>query len=140
MKKGILLSLVIPLLISCQQTIDTDITGTEKKEDTEESKEVHYIQKDYQNPLKFYKQDGSEYFVGAADPDVIKGDDGYYYLYCTNTYCEMGDKGMQYDRGPIFQSKDLLNWKWVASAFDGHPDALNWGKQKRVFGRLQSLK
>ena len=48
-------------------------------------------------------------------------------MYCTNTYCEMGNKGMQYDRGPIFQSKDLINWTWVGSVFDGHPQALNWG-------------
>ena len=81
----------------------------------------------YQNPLNFYKQDGSKYFVTAADPDVLKADDGYFYMYCTNTYCEMGNKGMQYDRGPIFQSKDLINWTWVGSVFDGHPQALNWG-------------
>ncbi len=129
MKKGILLSLIVPILISCQgQTSALKPSSTGTTSDTQETNELHYIQKEYQNPLKFYKQDGSEYFVGVADPDVIKGDDGYYYLYCTNTYCEMGSKGMQYDRGPIFQSKDLVSWKWVASAFDGHPDALNWGK------------
>lgn len=119
MKKKILL---LPLLIfsSCS-SINTSQLST-----SSESK-VNYINKTYQNPLNFYKQDGSKYFVTAADPDVLKADDGYFYMYCTNTYCEMGNKGMQYDRGPIFQSKDLINWTWVGSVFDGHPQALNWG-------------
>ncbi len=81
----------------------------------------------YQNPLRFHKQDGSEYFVTCADPDVIYGDDGYWYMYCTNTSCEMGDKGVAYDRGPIFRSQNLIDWTWVGSVFDGHSDALEWG-------------
>lgn len=119
MKKKILL---LPLLIfsSCSSINTSQIfTSSESR--------VNYINKTYQNPLNFYKQDGSKYFVNAADPDVLKADDGYFYMYCTNTYCEMGNKGMQYDRGPIFQSKDLINWTWVGSVFDGHPQALNWG-------------
>ena len=118
MKKKILL---LPLLIfsSCSSINTSQIfTSSESR--------VNYINKTYQNPLNFYKQDGSKYFVTAADPDVLKADDGYFYMYCTNTYCEMGNKGMQYDRGPIFQSKDLINWTWVGSVFDGHPQALNW--------------
>lgn len=119
MKKKILL---LPLLIfsSCSSINTSQIfTSSESR--------VNYINKTYQNPLNFYKQDGSKYFVTAADPDVLKADDGYFYMYCTNTYCEMGNKGMQYDRGPIFQSKDLINWTWVGSVFDGHSQALNWG-------------
>lgn len=119
MKKKILL---LPLLIfsSCSSINTSQIS-------TSSESRVNYINKTYQNPLNFYKQDGSKYFVTAADPDVLKADDGYFYMYCTNTYCEMGNKGMQYDRGPIFQSKDLINWTWVGSVFDGHPQALNWG-------------
>lgn len=119
MKKKILL---LPLLIfsSCSSINTSQIFSSSESR-------VNYINKTYQNPLNFYKQDGSKYFVTAADPDVLKADDGYFYMYCTNTYCEMGNKGMQYDRGPIFQSKDLINWTWVGSVFDGHPQALNWG-------------
>ena len=119
MKKKILL---LPLLIfsSCSSINTSQIS-------TSSENRFNYTNKTYQNPLNFYKQDGSKYFVTAADPDVLKADDGYFYMYCTNTYCEMGNKGMQYDRGPIFQSKDLINWTWVGSVFDGHPQALNWG-------------
>lgn len=49
------------------------------------SEEPVYENVNYQNPLRFHKQDGSEYFVTCADPDVIYGDDGYWYMYCTNT-------------------------------------------------------
>ncbi len=82
---------------------------------------------EYENPLRFYKQDGNEYHVTVADPDIFRDDEtGYFYMYCTNTYCEMGDKGMAYDRGPIFRSENLVDWVWVGSVFDGHPNALDW--------------
>lgn len=86
-----------------------------------------YTREEYGNPLRFYKQDGSQYFVTAADPDIYRDDEsGYFYMYCTNTNCEMGDKGMQYDRGPIFRSKNLVDWMWVGSVFADDPNALDW--------------
>lgn len=39
----------------------------------------------------------------APDPSVIKGDDGYYYLFST------GEK--------VFRSNDLINWNYVSQAF-----------------------
>ncbi len=86
-----------------------------------------YTVGEYENPLRFYKQDGNEYHVTVADPDIFRDDEtGYFYMYCTNTYCEMGNKGMAYDRGPIFRSENLVDWVWVGSVFDGHPNALDW--------------
>lgn len=126
-KKTGSLFLALLFLVSC------GTEGTNGKETVTETipvTERTYHRDSYQNPLRFHKQDGSEYFVTCADPDVLKGEDGYFYLYCTNTYCEMGDKGMQYDRGPIFRSKNLIDWTWVASAFDGSPNALDWGDKE----------
>jgi arabinan endo-1,5-alpha-L-arabinosidase len=88
---------------------------------------VTYASHPYENPIHFYRQDGTEYFVAAADPDCIYGDDGYYYLYITNATVEMGSKGLLFDRGPIFRSKTLTSWTWCGSVFDGHPDAGLWG-------------
>lgn len=86
-----------------------------------------YTTETYQNPLRFHKQDGSLYDIAIADPDIYRDDEsGYFYMYCTNTQCEMGDKGMMYDRGPIFRSTNLVDWTWCGSVFDGHADALNW--------------
>lgn len=105
---------------------DPDPSGGQDA-DTMPSEEREYTNETYSNPLRFYKQDGSEYQVTVADPDVYRDDEsGYFYMYCTNTYCEMGEKGMQYDRGPIFRSKNLVDWTWVGSVFDGHPNALDW--------------
>ena len=129
MKKPLLLLLLPLLLTGCQFAGDSgsssESTGT--GEQTSTSSEPTYVRGTYSNPMRFHKQDGSEYFVTVADPDVIEGDDGYYYLYCTNTYCEMGDKGVAYDRGPIFRSENLVDWTWAGSVFDGHSDALDWG-------------
>jgi len=101
-----------------------DTTDTTDKTDNDN---WTYTNAHYANPLKFYKQDGSEYFVTVADPDILRDDEsGYFYMYCTNTQCEMGDKGILYDRGPIFRSENLVDWTWVGSVFDGHHDALNW--------------
>lgn len=41
------------------------------------------------------------------DPSVIKGDDGYYYLYATEDIRNL----------PIHRSKDLVNWELVGTAF-----------------------
>ena len=126
----------IPLLalalIGCTPSSSSSIPSSSLEEssspiESESSSEPVYENVDYQNPLRFHKQDGSEYFLTCADPDVIYGDDGYWYMYCTNTYCEMGDKGVAYDRGPIFRSQNLIDWTWVGSVFDGHSDALEWG-------------
>ncbi len=126
MKKFLTISLlfVLVMMAGCTTFVPQNNDDDDKNNDIIERT---YKNEYYQNPLKFYKQDGSEYFVVVADPDIIRDDEsGYFYMYCTNTQCEMGDKGVMFDRGPIFRSKNLVDWTWVGSVFDGHPDALNW--------------
>ncbi len=126
MKKFLTISLlfVLVMMAGCTTFVPQNNDDGDKNNDIIERT---YKNEYYQNPLKFYKQDGSEYFVVVADPDIIRDDEsGYFYMYCTNTQCEMGDKGVMFDRGPIFRSKNLVDWTWVGSVFDGHPDALNW--------------
>ncbi len=117
-------------LSSCQSSNKNDVgndSNITKKE---------YIREKYSNPLNFYKVDGSKYDVYCADPDVIRCDeDNYYYMYCTNTDCEMGEKGIMYDRSPIFRSRNLVDWTWCGSVFDGLENAANWGtKDAGVWG------
>lgn len=52
----------------------------------------------YTNPVVGYS---------LPDPSVIKGDDGYYYLYATEDIRNL----------PIHRSKDLVNWELVGTAF-----------------------
>lgn len=56
------------------------------------------ITKKYKNPI-----------IGTSlpDPTVMKAPDGYFYLYATEDIRNV----------PIYRSKDLVNWKFVATAF-----------------------
>ena len=57
------------------------------------------------NPVKSYKNPVVDYSL--PDPTVIKGDDGYFYLYATEDIRNM----------PIHRSKDLINWESVGTVF-----------------------
>ena len=67
----------------------------------------------YQNPVIAYS---------LPDPSVIRGDDGYFYLYATEDIRNL----------PIHRSKDLVNWEMVGTAFtdqtrpDFEPDGGLW--------------
>lgn len=52
----------------------------------------------YSNPVIDYS---------LPDPSIIKGEDGYFYLYATEDIRNL----------PIHRSKDLVNWKFVGTAF-----------------------
>lgn len=77
--------------------------------------------KTYTNPLF------TEFSV--PDPDVIRGDDGYFYMYST----EHADHA-QCKNSPIMRSSDLVTWKKVGSLFTNethphitdNPDARIW--------------
>lgn len=64
------------------------------------------------------------------DPDVIRGDDGYFYLYAT----EHSDTDPLMKNAPIMRSADLMSWARVGSIFTdqthpqitGRPDARIW--------------
>lgn len=106
---------------------DSDSVPSASESQGQSSSSRQIIEKPYSNPLHFYKMDGTEYFVPTADPDILEGDDGYFYLYCTNCNCEMGAIGMGFDRGPIFKSKDMISWTWAGSVFKDYPNDGNWG-------------
>lgn len=55
----------------------------------------------YRNPVINYS---------LPDPTVIKGDDGYFYLYATESIRNL----------PIHRSKDLVNWEFAGTAFTGN--------------------
>lgn len=59
----------------------------------------------YSNPVIDYS---------LPDPSIIKGEDGYFYLYATEDIRNL----------PIHRSKDLVNWKFLGTAFtdENRPD------------------
>ena len=81
----------------------------------------------YKNPLTFYKIDGNPYDVSTCDPDVIQGDDGYWYMYCTNCNVEDLNGNMKFVLGPIFKSANLHEWRYVGNVFEGNAGAATWG-------------
>ena len=81
----------------------------------------------YSNPLTFYKVDGNKYDVSTCDPDVIQGDDGYWYMYCTNCNVEDLNGNMKFVLGPIFKSANLHEWRYAGNVFEGNAGAATWG-------------
>lgn len=59
---------------------------------------IHYlvVSRSYHNPI---------IDQSAADPTVIPANDGYFYLYATG------------GNVPVYRSKDLVDWKYIGSAF-----------------------
>ena len=59
----------------------------------------------YSNPVIDYS---------LPDPSIIKGEDGYFYLYATEDIRNL----------PIHRSKDLVNWEFLGTAFtdENRPD------------------
>lgn len=80
----------------------------------------------YSNHVPFYLPNGQEEFIPTADPFCFKADDGAYYLYCSQTYCTMGDHGYSLDYGPVFKSTTLTSWTWVGSVFYGQESYAKW--------------
>ena len=79
---------------------------------------------DYANPI-YPLHDGEKKPLYTADPYVIKGDDGFYYLYCTQTEVYLSDDvlGKTFKRGPVFKSPDCVNWVYTADVFESYtPD------------------
>ena len=88
MKKLFLITFITCLIIcSCTDNINsTENNGNEDK------------QTSYSNPV---------YSLSMPDPTVIRGRDGYFYVYATEDTRHI----------PICKSKDLVNWEFVATAF-----------------------
>ena len=64
------------------------------------------------------------------DPSIIKGEDGYFYLYATEDIRNL----------PIHRSKDLVNWEFVGTAFtdatrpDFEPEGVIWAPDINKIG------
>lgn len=75
----------------------------------------------YSNPVIDYS---------LPDPSIIKGEDGYFYLYATEDIRNL----------PIHRSKDLVNWEFVGTAFtdatrpDFEPEGGIWASDINKIG------
>lgn len=80
-----------------------------------------YAADKYSNPVIDYS---------LPDPSIIKGEDGYFYLYATEDIRNL----------PIHRSKDLVNWEFVGTAFtdatrpDFEPEGRIWAPDINKIG------
>lgn len=85
-----------------------------------------YAADKYANPVIDYS---------LPDPSIIKGEDGYFYLYATEDIRNL----------PIHRSKDLVNWEFVGTAFtdatrpDFEPEGGIWAPDINKIGNKYVL-
>jgi len=88
---------------------------------------------DYMNPI-YPLHKGEKKPLYTADPYVIRGDDGKFYMYCTQTETYTDDNALvpTFKRGPVFVSDNCVDWTYTADVFAnyvpdwGHKDAGVW--------------
>ncbi len=111
----LLLAAVIGIAVYYQNsTITNDLDGKLSKSKDREEGSTGKKSKNkgkYQNPV---------FTPVFADPSIIRGDDGFFYAYATED--DWGD-GMGTKVAPVIRSEDLVNWKYLGSAFESKP---NW--------------
>lgn len=80
----------------------------------------------YSNPT-YPLHNGEKAPTYMADPYVLRGDDGYFYQYCTQTdvFLRDSDIAKTFVRGPVFRSQNLVDWVYVGNVFDGYEPT--WG-------------
>lgn len=100
-------------------------TGEEKPDDPPQETIVAK-NNDYMNPI-YPLHKGVKTPLYTADPYVVRGDDGKFYMYCTQTETYDNDDSLAatFKRGPIFVSDNCVDWTYTADVFSGYtPD---WG-------------
>ena len=130
-KKIVAISTLIFSLCSCgsNTSINSDITSSNSVEESTTSTSVETKRTTYSNLVNIYDAFGNNQNMKTivADPSIIRGDDGTYYLYCTETYLFRGERGYGKDKGPILKSKNLVDWDYAGSVFRYGKDEPVWG-------------
>ena len=109
-RKVFLVLLTISFLCGCSN-------ANNQPEPNPEEIEPIYQNSKYTNSLFVTNQDESVTPFLGADPDIIKGDDGYFYLYTSQNFVYLKDEGRTLDYCPIYRSDDMVNWEYCSSAF-----------------------
>lgn len=111
LKKFFTLIIIASFLCSCHQN------NSESKNNSTPQKEITYTSSKYKNSLQLINSDNTKSSFFGSDPDIIKGEDGYYYLYTSQNIVNLPEKGNTLDYCPIYKSKDMVNWSYCSSVF-----------------------
>ncbi|MGI6713948.1 MAG: family 43 glycosylhydrolase [Bacilli bacterium] len=109
MKKFALLLPLFLILCSCIKNNGLSSSSSENSQQLTSSP--------YRNSLCLKDENGDDIPFFGADPDIIKGDDGYYYLYTSEQYVNVPKRGRMLDRCPTYRSRDMVNWTYCSSVF-----------------------
>ena len=106
----------ILLLISCLVSTSLMSCSTTPSNNNQNSSvnlpyEVHYTETIYSNPL-MVRKDGIEYSREIADPTIVNGEDGYYYIVSTDQ--------------KFLRSEDLIDWEVIDEQIIPTP---TWGNE-----------
>jgi arabinan endo-1,5-alpha-L-arabinosidase len=78
----------------------------------------------YTNPIRPSIPSGGT-VESCADPSIIRGQDSYWYMYCTTDPLNGADRDsagqLIFHLIPIHRSSDLVNWTYVHDAFSSRP-------------------
>ena len=119
-KKNALLAIsVVSLLCACQQN------GTSVLSSSNQPSSADLVSSKYTNSLHLKLDDDSVVPFYGADPDIIRGNDGYFYLYTSQNYAYIPGRGRMFDRCPIYRSEDMVNWTYCSSVFTDQDVDLN---------------
>lgn len=100
-------------------TATLGVAGCQKESSNEKptpTPPVEYDYATYTNPTMVCFENGSPYNDEIADPSIVKGDDGYFYIFSTN--------------GRVFRSEDACNWFYYTNEIISRP---TWDKD--VYGQ-----
>ena len=105
-----------------QRLYSDDVTFTtlpeEKKESDLASWKAPAYADDYRN-LSTWAQRAQWNLANVHDPSVVLGDDGYYYMYCTDA--GYGNPQARHGHFHCRRSADLVNWQYIGAAMNETP-------------------
>ena len=107
------LLMIASLTVSCNPTPSETTTSNNEEPTSMTSIDTNvYEETTYQNPIIPKNSSGND-MPGAADPAIVKGDDGYFYIFYTAT-----------GGGRAIKSKDCIHWELAISQVIPRP---TWG-------------
>ncbi|MDR0832443.1 MAG: family 43 glycosylhydrolase [Bacillales bacterium] len=108
------------LLIGCNNNPSSQVSSSESSEPEIIEAKNNY----YSNPTVPILN-GEKKITYMADPFTFRDDDGYFYLYCTQTEVWLNETTRSFKRGPTYKSIDAVNWEYIGDVFNNY--VIDWG-------------
>ena len=116
MKKGLMLLVLLTVVLGLISCGGSDAEKTPVKPSEPTPTPVEYFYSTYTNPTSVTYENGSPYRGEIADPSIVRGDDGYFYIFST--------------MGRVLRSEDACNWVVFSESILSRPtwEVSVWGE------------